>query len=96
MSDYNDYKENLAFPPKAIGSQDELPEQGRKSDVLIEAINNAESWFDLSRKLEEELLIYDEKLAIALKALVDIEDEPDAETCRGKASNALLDMDLVK
>ena len=79
-----------------IKSQDELNEQGRKSDVLIEAINNAKNWYDVARKLEEELRIYDEKLAIALKALVDIEDEPDAETCRGKASNALLDMDLVK
>lgn len=94
MSDYENYSENLAFKP--IGSQDDLPEQGRKSDVLIEAINNAKSWYDVARKLEEELRIYDEKLAIALKALVDIEDEPDAETCRGKASNALLDMDLVK
>lgn len=40
MSDYHNYKENLAFPP--IGSQDDLNEQGRKSDVLIKAIEKCE------------------------------------------------------
>lgn len=40
MSDYNDYKENLAFPP--IGSQDDLNEQGRQSDVLIAALEKCE------------------------------------------------------
>lgn len=37
-----DYKDNLAFEPKTIGSQDELPTQGRKSDVLIQAIEKCE------------------------------------------------------
>ena len=37
MSDYNDYKENLAFPP--IGSQDELPEAGRNTEVLLATID---------------------------------------------------------
>lgn len=48
MSDYHNYKENLAFPP--IGSQDDLNEQGRKSDVLIKAIEKCE-------KLEKQLKI---------------------------------------
>lgn len=48
MSDYNDYKENLVFPP--IGSQDDLNEQGRQSDVLIKAIEKCE-------KLEKQLKI---------------------------------------
>ncbi len=46
MSDYHDYKENLAFPP--IGSQDDLNEQGRDSEVLIKAIEKCE-------KLEKQL-----------------------------------------
>lgn len=40
MSDYNDYKENLVFPP--IGSQDELPEAGRQTEVLIKALEKCE------------------------------------------------------
>lgn len=48
MSDYHDYKENLAFPP--IGSQDDLNEQGRDSEVLIKAIEKCE-------KLEKQLKI---------------------------------------
>jgi hypothetical protein len=42
MSDYTNYKENLAFPPKPIGSQDELPEIGRQSEVLIKALEKCE------------------------------------------------------
>ena len=51
MSDYNDYKENLAFPPQEIKSQDDIrkPEQ-RKYDVLIKAIEKCE-------KLEKQLKI---------------------------------------
>lgn len=46
-----DYKDNLVFEPKqtdlveyinTVKSQDELPEQGRKSDVLIKAIEKCE------------------------------------------------------
>ena len=38
-----------------IKSQDELTTAGsRQSDVLIEAINNAKSWFDVARELQEE------------------------------------------
>lgn len=40
MSDYHDYHENLAFPP--IGSQDELTQEGRQSDVLVAAIEKCE------------------------------------------------------
>ena len=46
-----DYENNLAFPPKAIGSQDELPETGRQSEVLIKALEKCE-------KLEEEIKRY--------------------------------------
>ena len=42
-----DYENNLAFEPKTIGSQDELPTRGRESDVLIQAIEKCE-------KLEKE------------------------------------------
>ena len=45
-----DYKDNLIFEPKTIGSQDELPTQGRKSDVLIQALEKCE-------KLEKQLKI---------------------------------------
>ena len=54
-----DYENNLAFEPvqtdledhiAKIGSQDELPTQGRKSDVLIQAIEKCE-------KLEKQLKI---------------------------------------
>lgn len=56
MSDHHDYYENLAFPP--IGSQDDLNEQGRQSDVVISAIEKCE-------KLEKQL-----KIAVeALKSL---------------------------
>ena len=48
MSDYHNYKDNLAFPP--IGSQDDLNEQGRDSEVLIKAIEKCE-------KLEKQLKI---------------------------------------
>ena len=48
MSDYHDYHENLAFPP--IGSQDDLNEQGRQSEVLIAALEKCE-------KLEKQLKI---------------------------------------
>jgi hypothetical protein len=46
-----DYENNLAFPPKTIGSQDELPETGRQSEVLIKALDKCE-------KLEEEIKRY--------------------------------------
>ena len=42
------YEDNLVFPPQEIKSQHELSEQGRKSDVLIAAIERCE-------KLEIEL-----------------------------------------
>lgn len=54
-----DYKDNLVFEPKqtdlveyinTVKSQDELPEQGRKSDVLIKALEKCE-------KLEKQLKI---------------------------------------
>ena len=54
-----DYENNLAFEPKqtdlvdyinTVKSQDELPEQGRKSDVLIKALEKCE-------KLEKQLKI---------------------------------------
>ena len=47
MSDYHDYYENLAFPPK---SADDLNKQERQSEVLIEAIEKCE-------KLEKQLKI---------------------------------------
>ena len=50
MSDYNDYNENLAFPPQEIKSQHELSEQGRQSEVLVAAIEKCE-------KLEKQLKI---------------------------------------
>ena len=53
MSDYHDHKENLAFPP--IGSQDDLNEQGRQSEVLIAALEKCE-------KLEKQLKIATEAL----------------------------------
>ena len=49
MSDYNDYYENLAFPPQEIKSQQELSEQGKQSAVLIAAIERCE-------KLEKEII----------------------------------------
>ena len=54
-----DYENNLAFEPKqtdlveyinTVKSQDELPTQGRKSDVLIKALEKCE-------KLEKQLKI---------------------------------------
>ena len=53
MSDYHDHHENLAFPP--IGSQDDLNEQGRQSEVLIAALEKCE-------KLEKQLKIAVEAL----------------------------------
>lgn len=47
MTDYTDYENNLAFAPT---SADDLNEQGRKSDVLIEALNKC-------KKLEIQLKI---------------------------------------
>ena len=37
-----DYENNLVFPPQEIKSQHELSEQGRKSEVLIKAIEKCE------------------------------------------------------
>ena len=54
MSDYHDYHENLAFPP--IGSQDELTQKGRQSEVLVAAIEKCE-------KLEQEIKGYKQVLA---------------------------------
>lgn len=51
-SDYLDYRNNLAFPPK---SADDLNEQKRQSDVLISAIEKCE-------KLEKQLKIAVEAL----------------------------------
>lgn len=51
-SDYLDYRNNLAFPPK---SADDLNEQKRESDVLISAIEKCE-------KLEKQLKIAVEAL----------------------------------
>jgi hypothetical protein len=53
-----DYKDNLAFPPQEIKSQDDLNTQGRKSDVLIKAL-------DKCQKLEM-------KLDLAVKGLLGI------------------------
>ena len=39
MSDYLDYENNLAFDPT---SADDLNEQGRKSDVLVSALEKCE------------------------------------------------------
>ena len=50
MSDYNDYNENLAFPPQEIKSQHEISEQGRQSEVFVAAIEKCE-------KLEKQLKI---------------------------------------
>ena len=47
MSDYLDYENNLAFDPT---SADDLNEQGRKSDVLVSALEKCE-------KLEKQLEI---------------------------------------
>ena len=47
MSDYLDYENNLAFDPT---SADDLNEQGRKSDVLVSALEKCE-------KLEKHLEI---------------------------------------
>ena len=57
MSDYHDYYENLAFPPKEIKSQHELSEQGRQSEVLVAAIEKCE-------KLEKQLKIAIEALRL--------------------------------
>lgn len=38
-----DYHDNLVFPPQEIKSQDELIEQGRKSEVLIAALEKCKS-----------------------------------------------------
>lgn len=47
-SDYLDYENNLAFP--LIGSQDELTQDDRQSEVLIKALEKCE-------KLEKQLKI---------------------------------------
>ena len=66
-----DYENNLAFEPvqtdledhiAKIGSQDELPTQGRKSDVLIQAIEKCE-------KLEKENAALERKLRKARTGL---------------------------
>lgn len=51
MSDYHDYHENLAFPP--IGSQDDLNEQGRQSEVLIAALEKCERLEQENQQLKE-------------------------------------------
>ena len=67
MSDYNDYKENLAFPPKPIGSQDELPEIGRQSEVLIKALEKCEKLENQLREAHRLLCIqYENEYAIDL------------------------------
>lgn len=38
-----DYHDNLVFPPQEVKSQDELIEQGRKSEVLIAALEKCKS-----------------------------------------------------
>ena len=53
-----DYKNNLAFPPQEIKSQDDLNTQGRTSDVLISVI-------DKCTKLEKDYdLLWDENINI--------------------------------
>ena len=47
MSDYTDYENNLVFAPT---SADDLNKQGRKSDVLVAALEKCE-------KLEKQLKI---------------------------------------
>lgn len=49
-SDYLDYEDNLVFPPQDIKSQDDLSEQRRQSDVLIDAIEKCS-------KLEKQLKV---------------------------------------
>jgi hypothetical protein len=51
MSDYNDYKENLAFPP--IGSQDELPEAGRQTEVLLATIDECSKLLNQVERLKD-------------------------------------------
>ena len=53
MSDYLDYKNNLAFPPNDIKSQDFMPKKGRESDVLLDTIDKAKYWYDVASKQEE-------------------------------------------
>lgn len=51
-SDYLDYKNNLAFPPQEVKSQDDIKHQeGRQSEVLIKALEKCE-------KLEKEIKRY--------------------------------------
>lgn len=51
-----------------IKSQDDLNEQSRQSDVLIEAINNAKCWYDVAREKVKEV----DKLKKQLKIAIDI------------------------
>lgn len=84
-----DYKENLAFPPKAIGSQDELPEVGRTTAVLIHTLE----------KLKEEDFvnkILDDEIGVALKALREIEMTRSAQECRDIASMALEEIFMIE
>lgn len=60
MSDYTNYNDNLAFPP--IGSQDDLNEQGRQSDVLIAALDKCEKLEKENKLLKEMLSKCREKL----------------------------------
>jgi hypothetical protein len=79
MSDYTNYNDNLAFPPKPIGSQDELPEIGRQSEVLLATIDECQKLKRENQKLQEVLkrvktfLYYN----VALKCLNEVEDIED-------------------
>lgn len=77
-SDYLDYRNNLAFPPK---SADDLNEQKRESDVLISAIEKCE-------KLEQEIKGYKQVLAC-----IDSARLPDMESINWVFYN-MLDEDL--
>lgn len=76
MSDYTDYENNLAFAPT---SADELNEQGRKSEVLIKAL-------EMCQKLEQEIKGYKQVLAC-----IDSERLPTMESINWVFDNMLDD-----
>lgn len=66
MSDYTDYENNLVFAPT---SADDLNKQGRKSDVLVAALEKCE-------KLEKQL-----DTAVSCLELIEIKSDKFNNTC---------------
>ena len=48
-----DYKDNLVFPPQEVKSQDDIKQEARSSDVLLEALAKCEKLEQENQQLKE-------------------------------------------